>query len=182
MGGASYGTSGGFTPNITLDYLNDITGGEGSWFHFSSYGDLNDVAFINRGNTGGSPSNQRGKIVFTADPGFLATLNSFDMASFDLASVGEVNLRVRDGSGSVLFESLATSFNESHTNIMFSPPLSASVLQLELDVFGIANNIDSLGLDNIEFGQIIIPEPGSVIVLGLGMLGLGMRRRTAWRS
>jgi len=157
----------GFTPNIQLTY------GQGTTLWTTQYGDLTNVLY--QGVNGGVLT-----VTFTADPGFQVQLYDFDAAVWPSPTPDlTINaVRVSDGINT-LFEQLTFPISgTTHTPFDFTAaPLTASVLILEIDALNLGNISDNIGIDNVRFGQIAIPEPSTLAIAALGLLGMGCRRR-----
>ena len=170
MGTYSYGTEGGFTPNVTVAYASQFSSGTinglGTWG--SNYGNLTNVVWTGSTSTE-NPNN--GFLTLTADPGFVVQLQSFRTALWSSGPALYTDIRVTDGGSNLLYSSSAA--NPVGGNVLhdFSlAPLTATQLTIQ---FGQGWWI---ALDDVTFSQ-AVPEPGTLALLGLG-LPLLMRRRT----
>jgi hypothetical protein len=179
VGAFSYGTAGGFTPNVLVGYLPN----DGLVIRWETgYGDLVNV--IEYENVREGPL----QVVFTADPGFQVTLTSFDpggspntdyiLPSFQILGdntllFAQSDVLVRGATGT-----------PRHTSIDLSAlGLTASTLTLRINQHPLGINSDNIGVDNIQFSQQAVaaaaPEPGSLALLalaGLPALGAVVRR------
>jgi len=152
----SYGATGGFTPNIEVSYndASDLS----TWA--TGYSDLTDVAYF---ETDGAPGFT---ITLTADPGFAVVLNSFDLGNFGTA-VTLPNLQVLNGrNGSEFLQNNVAlpASTEPATAFSFTNALSAPILTIQINTTGLGGNSDNVGIDNITFSQVAIPEPSSAIL------------------
>lgn len=155
----SYGEGPGFTPNVEVSYSPSIA--TPFRVYFSGY--ENQVNAL-----GHSSFDVPGEVVLSADPGWLVTLNKFDVGSWGTnGPFGNSRIRVLDGSGAALFDTgLFTVFSNQFFNYNFPTPLTAEVLRIAIDDFG------DLALDNVTFGQTPVPLPAPILLLGAGILGL----------
>ena len=168
IGNFSYGAAEGLTPNVEIDY-----GSTDPSLWTTGYGDLTNVLFENVDNTGFLT------ITLMADPGFEVILHSFDVASFsssddtiDLVGVGDAPL-----SSSLFGETNAIISATTSTAYDFLTPLQASEVVITIDSRNIGSSNDNIGIDNITFSQVAIPEPSSALLLVFGGLGIIGRRR-----
>jgi hypothetical protein len=173
--GFKYSLDGGATPNVVTKY--GAPNGMVNLFTWAEdYGDLHHVVFAQE------PIPFELRLV--ADPGFLVTLNSFDMAGWphlDFPSIASVS--VRDGAGNSLFSQSdvfihGAASGPQHTHFAFSG-VTASELRITFDSttngHGTVLDSDDVGIDNINFSQSAasaVPEPASLTLLGLGVLAL----------
>ncbi|HVP43906.1 MAG TPA: PEP-CTERM sorting domain-containing protein [Terriglobales bacterium] len=178
--GFLYDLVGGPTPNVVTQFATSGLPPVYTWL--GDYGDLANVIFA-----------QEPKVFefdLIADPGFLVTLNSFDMATcsvtfvgcFDVAGYTINDVQVLDGDGNVLF-SVSDPFIPSAGHYHFSfNGVTAETLRIMFD----STNVDSddVGIGNINFSQegTAVPEPGSLALLGCGLVVLGGAVRKRFRN
>jgi hypothetical protein len=171
MGTFTYGTGGGFTPNVVVDYRGKST--QVDLNHWTTgYNQLVNVLEYEPDGANGY------QIILTADPGFEVSLESFDLGNFG-GAVTVPGVRVLDRNGSEIFS--RTNFaipaaTGPHTDFDFAPFFTDTKLTIDIDTTGMGGNSDNIGLDNIRFSQSeVVPEPGVCLLL-IG-LGAGLLRR-----
>ena len=169
----NYLAGNGFTGNITASYR---TSNPDNSLHLdyvdywsTSYGDLVDVAFA--ANNG-----KYAEVTLTADAGWNVLINSFDMAGWPTADVALAGLSILDSSGATLWDSgVSIIHGAGSVHDSFSPNITANSLTLRW-----GTNWD-IGLDNLNFDQVrapvSVPEPASIVLLSLGLIGLGISKR-----
>lgn len=175
-GSFSYGTAGGFTPNIVLDYSASSQPNLQMWV--AGFSDLTNVIENETDGDNGYT------IKLTADAGFLVRLDGFDLGNYG-GQITVPGLRIEDGQGTVLFSRVAFTLaisTQPHQDYDFPGGLSASELNIFVDTTGLDSASDNVGLDNIAFGQTAIPEPSAFAFGVIGFLGLGMRRSRRKRN
>ncbi len=153
MGSFSYGVGGGFTPNVTVRYLNDAPR-----FWGTGYSDLENVVYAETVNAQDDLT-----IVLSADEGFQVRLESFDVGNFTNTRGTIDEIRIEDGSGRVLFEQQDVEVPGSNdSRLTFVPRVGATAPQVRLIIRGAFN---SIGFDNIRFSQVAQPvaTEGSVL-------------------
>jgi hypothetical protein len=175
MGTFHYGSGGGFTPNIVLDYFTPPPGNTTATFWSTGFSDLTNV--VNNEDDG---ENQF-TIQFTAGSGLFVRLDGFDLGNFG-STVILPGLRVEDGSGNVLFSQSNISIPDSsqpHLDFDFASGLFGAQLKIIVDTTGLGGNSDNIGLDNIQFEESAVPEPTTwvMLVLGAAVGGLSLRQR-----
>ena len=168
----SYGAGGGFTPDVTVDYLG--SGGQTDLnFWANGFNDLTNVVEY-------EPDGESGySITFTAAAGKTVSIDSFDLGNYGEA-VTLPRLWIVDGAGTVLFDRPALSIaNSNAPHLSFTPGVTATTLRISLDLTGLGGNSDNMGLDNIQFRQTTtaVPEPATLATLGLGLAAILRRRR-----
>lgn len=149
--GFEYGTGGGFTPNIVVDYglLPDAI--PALWT--AGYGDLTNVLFEDQDGNGYL------EITLTADAQWAVQLAGFDMAAYS-ARPAINSISVRDGSGGVLFNvDDVTVTATGHDTYVFSPPLEARTIVIAIDTHNLGTFSDDVAIDNIAFSQVSAPLP-----------------------
>jgi len=167
----SYGSAGGFTPNVTvayssggtqgdeLVYLNDGQGyGQGA-------GGLPVALYENVQNNGGSLT-----VTFTAAPGFEVTLTSLDLAGYDQA----YTLNSLDVTGG------ATPFSAPGQAVGYPTKTTLNIGRTGSELvltYSRSDTFSNIGLSNVQFSQSVVPEPASLGLIALGGLGVLARRR-----
>ena len=171
-GSFSYGTAGGFTPNVAVEYTSPDAPADLN-FWTTGYSDLINVLE-------NEPDGENGYTVrFIADPGFLVRLDRFALGNFG-AAVTLAGLRIEDGFGNSLFSlsNIAVLASTApHQDYDFLGGLTASEINIIVDTTGLGGSSDNIGLDNIQFGQTVIPEPSSALLLASGAAFLLRRKR-----
>jgi hypothetical protein len=171
--GPRYGAEYGWTPNVTVFYEQNLR----QWD--TGYGDLVNVLYEESGH-----SNWQMRIILYADPGYLVSLHQFDLGVLAGPSYSPDRVAVTDGVGTPLWESfrplLASTVPPSRTEFRFEPPIVSETLQIFIEFPSLPIKLRRIAIDNIGFGQMIVPSPGSgVLVLFGGGLALLTRRRAA---
>lgn len=170
-----YGMGNGFTPNITIDYTSSPTpdsdhaafGAQGGWSDSVDY-----LRYVD-GSTYW--------FTFTPTGGHGVDVNSF---AIDLYSGGgqiDWKLRQDTTSGTIFASGIETALNVNDpdriVNILNGSYYGTTVLEVTVSGTGNAGNI---GLDDLNFDELVIPapEPTTGLLLSLGGLGLiAMRKR-----
>lgn len=160
-----YGDAGGWTPNVEVDYAAKY-GTNNFWS--SGYGDLINVL------ENEYDGNNVITITFTADPGYLVRLESFDLGGWPTTDRYVYAITVSDGTNTLFSASNVLAEGQGHTTL--SPNVWAQQLILTLDI-RLGGDSDCVGIDNIKFSQSMVPIPGTLALLGSGLLGLISWRR-----
>lgn len=184
-----YGDAGGPTPNVVVEYTPVLILSNDPAIN---YGDLEGVLY----RQGGSGSDGIIEILFTADQGYQVCLNSFDLGARVFTSPGAQedlpvkSIRVEDGPGNVLWGINYTQPTPDpmliipgtdplrHNTYDFDGiPMCARQVRIVINLNQIPFKIDRFAIDNINFGQMLVPSPGSSALLAGSMLVAGLRRR-----
>lgn len=181
---ATYGVGAeGFTPNVLVSYGVPANGSLIRWT--TDYGDLTNIL---ENEVDGSAYVD---VLFTADPGYMVTLFGFDLAGWLRADYTlPAGVRVTSGADTLFSQSnvlvQGNGVGPQHTTFDFGAGLTGQTLALRIDLTGMGNNSDNIGLDNIRFGQVAptttaVPEPSAWAMMILGLAGAGgaLRRRRA---
>ncbi len=168
----TYGNAGeGFTLNVVTEIFDGrLIGTPGANLWQEEYGDLMNVVF---GNNNSVSLNVR----LTADPGFNVLLYHFDLGGWPETDYTIHEVRVTDGDTTLFSQGDVVVQGDfdgpRHTPFDFATPLSGSVLLIEIDYSNLpGGNHDSIGIDNIRFGQDPPPIPEPASLASLLMLGL----------
>ena len=168
MGGLSYGGSGTYTPNVRVAYGGDMGADAGYWV--AGFNQLVDVVYC------ADNSGRDLFLTFTSEPGYEVSLASFDIGNWGNAvTVPEVG--VMDEWGTVLWSdtNVPLAANSGmHTSYALSPAPIGDILILYVDLEGLGNNTDNVGLDNIEFSQ----STGVITSLGTNYCGPAVTNST----
>ncbi len=167
----------GFTPNVVAAYG---APDELPALWTTGYGDLTNVYFNDQ------DSDTTFTLTLAAASGFDATLFGFDIASFSSGGQTIAGLRVLDGRGDTLFSQGSTvvpgSGTGGHATLDFGPDgIRARVLELVIDLSGLGMRSDNVAIDNFVFAQ-VVPEPGTGMLVGAGLLAIALRRRGLLRE
>lgn len=149
----------------------------------------NDQLMIESSQTGefgrqvlGSPgfwldSNDAREVVWTLGAPLSGSFNAF---GFHLADASDIsaNLTLAFADGSMTYVDMATiMYPEANGNLKYVTVTSdMSILGGTLTFANTSGN-DGWGIDNVTVGN--LPEPGTLLLMGLGLLGLGAARRRA---
>jgi len=179
MGDYSYGSEGGWTPNVQTTYATENVNTTVTYWG-DSHNDLTGVANNEYADTW---SDTGFSLVLTADPGYEVLLYSFDVGNWDYMELS-VPISVTGLAGQVLYDERIYLPDRTgpHAAVDFSgQPLVSQRLTIHVDIGQLEPSgwypaaADSFGLDNIAFGQ--VPEPATLALMGLGAAGLLLRRR-----
>ncbi len=158
----------GATPNVAVQMFNaDYS----DWSRLGDlivwvddFADLTDVANHEPGNAA--------RFIFTADPQWYVRLHSFQMAGYVTDQTLPFLQVLVDGNPVFTQTNIVISGTTADTFSFDPNVVKGRVIEIR---FG--NNWD-VGIDNIGFSQELIPEPASLTLLGAGLAGLALRRRT----
>jgi hypothetical protein len=172
--GFSYLEGSGWTPNVVLDFTDNEP--QYGWVFHNTAANWDDPV--------GYPAYHEAStfwLMFTPDPGYGVTLESFETDLYANGAAGGVTLNwtVRQGSpvGPVLDSGTQTGiFVGSEPTITPNVTYDGTIV-LEIR-FSNTNDGGILGIDNLSFAQHLIPEPGSLSLLGAGAALMLRRRRS----
>ena len=167
-GRISFDLTHGATPNVAVQMF---TANYSDWSQStnlsvwgSNYADLTDVAYHSFG--------QGARFIFTADSQYYVRLHSFQMGGYYINQTLPF-LQVLVDNNPVFTQTNIVISGRTANTFSFDPNVvKGSVIEIR---FGSNFNV---GIDNIGFSQELIPEPASLTLLGAGLAGLALRRRT----
>jgi len=180
----NYGSAGGFTPNVKVEYrfwqttdpTNPSPGNNGppnGLMWDTGYSTLNYVVYNAYGPT------WLQEMRLTPDPGYRVTLESFDAAGY-LSASGAHTLKILQNANSAVAPFMWSAGPDG--TVVFPAVVSNYVVNVSVEsgntlslLYGRNGNA---AVDNIVFSQSLIPEPSSVALLALsGWTLLRWRRR-----
>ncbi|UTA47358.1 PEP-CTERM sorting domain-containing protein [Simiduia sp. 21SJ11W-1] len=118
-------------------------------------------------------SNDARQVTWTFDNPATAGMNAFGFFMADASDVGAtLTLMFDDGtySDSYVISPYLASGNMGYVSVKSSMSIMGATLS-----FNNSNGNDGWGIDDVTVGR--LPEPGTFLLLGLGLLGLGAARR-----
>lgn len=122
-------------------------------------------------------SNDAQQVVWDLD-GALTGTGPFDSFGFQLADAADVSADLTlDFAGGEGATSTTIPFNQSNGNLRYVTLYSDRNIVGGQLTFNNSTLNDGWGIDNVTVGK--LPEPGSLLLMGLGLLGLGAARRRA---
>lgn len=168
VGSFGYGVgSEGFTPNVEVRYSGDRSV-PSTWG--GGYGSLQTAMWGSSNSSAGDVN--RTTITFTADAGYDVRILGFKAADWNNGIPGVTrNLWITDGSTTIWSYAGAitdTTFNDFDLSAL---NLSGSTLTLNFD------HGWHTGISDVVFAQSVVPEPASMLALGLGAVALIRKRR-----
>ncbi len=166
---ADHGSNAVGTPNVTLDWS---TGGD--WDQYANWDGRGDVYQL-QGSTIANP----GRVVFTPDAGFAATITSFDLDEWAGGGATTVDWSISGGTSGTLASGTWDDYSVADGGRSTVTPnvTGANGEALTLSFGQTGGSGAYLALDNLTFDQVAIPEPASTALAALGLGAMAMRRR-----
>ncbi len=123
-------------------------------------------------------SNDAREVVWTLGAPLSGSFNAFGFQLADASDISaNLTLSFSDGSSSNWD---MINYSQPNGNLKYVTVTSDQDILGGTLTFSNSTSNDGWGVDNITVGTVNVPEPGSLLLMGLGMLGLGAaRRRTA---
>jgi hypothetical protein len=131
------------------------------------------------------------ELTFSADEGYVVALDSFDVGLINepywiaLLNCNPCVVPVSVlGDAGVLFQDadLTVAADGSHVHVAFGSGVVSKTLKLILDLTALDRDSDSIGIDNVRFTQLVVPEPTPAALVLAGLLGASVSRRSTRRS
>ena len=86
-----------------------------------------------------------------------------------------LNIGYLDGSTDVL--NMPAGMSSGGTLFFGFTDVGASITSIDYIAGGGASGTDAVGFDDVRYGNVTVPEPTSIALMGLGLIGLGISRR-----
>ncbi|MFO1390358.1 PEP-CTERM sorting domain-containing protein [Cellvibrio sp.] len=149
----------------------------------------NNLLMIENGNTGEFgresfksiddqwlDSNDAKLVTWTLGAPLSGSYNAFGFYLFDAQDIsGKLTLKFKDASTADFDLETITTNRTANGNVRYVTVLSDSSIVGGTFTFKASDSNDGWGIDDITVGS--VPEPGSILLMGLGLLGLGAARR-----
>jgi len=182
---SNYGDHAAGTPHVGVSYWSDAAGAGQTdrpnlAFWTANYGNLTNVAYpnVDLGETGSGIA-ATGYLYLTPDPGWQVVLNGFDVAGYapnaGLYTGGNIPyswLVTWSGGPTMASGFFGPAGTALSSHVSFAGPIVSST-PIVIALGGDWN----VALDNVSFDETPVPEPGSLGLIGAGLLELIRRRR-----
>ncbi len=160
----------GWTPNVVAEY-GPIVGTDWPVMWRFDFGDLVNVIYMPEITTNTLT------VTLIADPGYNVQLYGFDLGGWPDSdyTINSVTVTQMAGVEDEFFRQddvlVYGASDPFHTSFGFEP-LQGQILRITIDSSNLGAASENIGIDNISFGQILVPEPSTFALATLGILGV----------